>query len=227
MSDTFDSTRDARVAVVTGHHPFDVPHFQDAFRSMPGVLAYPQDLCEFSSDVARLRDDYAAVVFYMMPLQTPGSETEWWDRGIRGALDRLGETEQGIVVLHHALLAYRDWDRWHGLIGLDNRTYKSYHPGEQVTSQIADSSHPITRGLESWTMTDETYVMGDAGPDSHVLVTYDHPRSMHTIAWTRALGKARVFCYAAGHDRLTYADPNFRELLRRGILWAAHREDSI
>jgi type 1 glutamine amidotransferase len=32
-----------------------------------------------------------------------------------------------------------------------------------------------------------------------------------------------VFCYQAGHDNVTWQDPNFREVLRRGLLWSARR----
>jgi type 1 glutamine amidotransferase len=59
--------------------------------------------------------------------------------------------------------------------------------------------------------------------DSHVLLTTDHPKSMRTIAWTRQVGQARVFCLESGHDRVTFADPNFRTVLGRGIAWAANQ----
>ena len=59
--------------------------------------------------------------------------------------------------------------------------------------------------------------------DSHVLLTTNHPKSMRTIAWTRQVGQARVFCLESGHDRVTFADPNFQVMLGRGIAWAANQ----
>jgi hypothetical protein len=225
MGESFDSTSDLKLAVVTGHHPFDVPRFADMFYDMPGVRPYMHDMCEFSTDVAKVRGSYDAVLFYMMRMPTPGDERDWFDKNIRPAMEQLGTTAQGIVILHHSILAFREWQHWSDLVGIDDRSIKSYHDGEQVTSQIVDTAHPITRGIEPWTMTDETYVVRDAGEGNQILITYDNPKSMKTIAWVRQFGEARVFCYVAGHDARTYQDASFREVLRRGIAWAAHRLD--
>jgi type 1 glutamine amidotransferase len=65
--------------------------------------------------------------------------------------------------------------------------------------------------------------MDEAGPDCHVLLTTDHPKSLRTLAWTRQHNKSRVFVLASGHDQKTYANPNFRTVLLRGIQWAAGR----
>ena len=72
-------------------------------------------------------------------------------------------------------------------------------------------------------MVDETYAMNDAGQGSDILLTTDHPKSMHTIAWTRQFKQARVFCLASGHDNRTYLDPSFRAVVARAIRWLAGR----
>ncbi len=72
-------------------------------------------------------------------------------------------------------------------------------------------------------MVDETYTINEPGPETHTLLTTDHPHSMHALAWTRTFGKARVFCCALGHDAQAFDNPNFRALLSRGITWAAGR----
>ena len=43
--------------------------------------------------------------------------------GVRTALSELGETQQGIVVWHHALLGHPDWPLWSDLIGIENRQF--------------------------------------------------------------------------------------------------------
>jgi type 1 glutamine amidotransferase len=72
-------------------------------------------------------------------------------------------------------------------------------------------------------MVDETYAMADAGTGSEILLTMDHPRSMKTIAWTRPYRNSRVFCFQCGHDNQAWENPNFREVLARGIRWTAGR----
>lgn len=213
-----------RVAVVTGGHSYDVPNFHRLFRDLAGVDAYIQSMDDFASSPKETRQSYDAVVFYIMLMAGPTDEGLAWYAGKPlTALSELGETSQGIVVLHHALLAYPEWPAWGELVGIPQNRNFGYHFGETVTTRIDNPAHPITQGIGSWTMVDETYIMPDAGPDSDVLLSYDHPKSNRTIAWARAYRRSRVFCYQAGHDNTAWANPSFREVLRRGILWSAGR----
>jgi len=38
-------------------------------------------------------------------------------------LEHLGQTAQGIVVLHHALLAYPQWPLWRSIAGIEGRSF--------------------------------------------------------------------------------------------------------
>jgi type 1 glutamine amidotransferase len=210
------------VAVVTGHHPYDVQAFQDVFRCIPDVQAYPQSLEEYGADTGRARERYDVVVFYHFHQETPADEQPWWAKGTREALEALGQRPQGILVLHHALLAFPDWGRWSDLCGIPDRRF-GYHPAQTLHVDVADAEHPITRGLAGWEMVDETYTMQDAAEDSHILLTTRHPRSMATLAWTRHYGQARVFCLQSGHDNQTFAHPQFRTVVAQGLRWLVGR----
>jgi len=201
-------------AVITGSHNFEVPDFIKMFRALPGVDFYPQSLENFAADLSHFRQKYETLVFYNMHSQlTPDFQAVY---------ESLGETPQGIVFLHHGMLAFRTWSRMAEITGSSVLDF-GYYPGEQVKVEIADSSHPITQGLMPWVMTDETYTMPGAGPSSQVLLTTDNPHSMPTLAWTRFYKQSRVFVFASGHGSETYADPNFQMVLSRGIHWAAGR----
>ena len=209
------STQPIMTAVITGNHPFEVIEFTNLFRHMPGIDPYPQYLENWADDLSHVRDRYQAIVFYNMHMEPPNEK-------VKAALEALGQVEQGIVFLHHGLLGFPKWQVWSSIIGIQNRSF-SYSNGETVHVQIADPDHPITKGQSPWTMIDETYAMDEAGPDSHVLLTTDHPKSLRTLAWTRKYEKSRVFVLASGHGKETYANPNFQTVLLRGIQWAAGR----
>jgi trehalose utilization protein len=212
----FPETPAIRTAVITGNHPFDVPAFHTMLRALPQVDFYLQDLANLVADTQGVLSQYDVLLFYSFHQPTPEGKA-------RATLERLGTTEQGIVVLHHALLAFPEWPLWSKLCDVRDRATFSYYHGQTLDLTVADPTHPITEGMASWRMVDETYLMEDAGKDSHVLLTTDHPKSMRTIAWTRQVGQARVLCTASGHDHQTYADPHFRRFLARGIHWAAGR----
>lgn len=215
-------TDQLKLAVVTGGHPYDVPNFHRLFRAIgDGMNVYIQHMDDFAASPAEVRQRYDVVLFYLMLMKGPSNEGNPWYAGKPlTALEELGQTAQGIVMLHHAILAYPEFDVWHALTGISERSF-GYHIGETVIAHITEPDHPIVNGLHDWTMTDETYTMAEPDMDSRVLLTYDHLKSMRAIAWTREYGKARVFNYQAGHDNATWQDQNFRAVLQRGIVWAA------
>lgn len=210
-----------RVAVVTGRHPFDVPGFHTMFRSLPEADCYIQHMEDYITASPETLAGYDVVLFYNMHMETPtGEEPGWAEKGIKAALERLGESQQGIFVLHHALLAFPGWPLWSEIVGIPDRRFNFYHD-ESIHVEVANPEHPITRGLAPFDIVDETYTMADAGPESEILLTAQHPRSMKTLAWTRCYKRARVFCLELGHDNSAFAHPNFRTLVARGIAWCA------
>ncbi len=220
MAEDFHTTTRIKTAVVTGQHPFDVPAFHALFRSMPEIDFYPQHLDDFVADDAKVRKLYDAVVFYNFHQETPGDD----QKAVRQAIEQLGEVKQGIVVLHHAILAYRQWPVWSELCGFYARGF-GYDHDQTVHVEIANRAHPITQGLADWDMIDETYSMDSpkAEDGNDILLTVTHPLSMKVIGWTRQHKNARVFCFQSGHDGQTFANPGFHTVLSRGIQWAAGR----
>ena len=109
------------------------------------------------------------------------------------------------------------------------------HPGNCIPSytvEITDASHPITRGIQPFTLTNTEQYYMHTDPGNHVLCTTTF-RGEHgdtdlypagtvmPYAWTREYGKGRVFIACWGH---TYADfdvPEAAEIVRRGLAWAA------
>jgi type 1 glutamine amidotransferase len=203
-------------AVITGSHAFDVPEFDRMWRSFTGIDPYQQDLDNLLADAGKTLDRYDALAFYNMPRTVPEGK-------VLEGMERCGESSQGIVIIHHALLGFAGWPRWCEICGVQRGDNFSYHPNESVPVAVADPDHAITRGLAPFTITDETYVMTNAAEGSNVLLTTTHPQSLRTIAWTRQYKKARVFCIALGHDALAYRNPSFRTLIERGVAWAAGR----
>jgi hypothetical protein len=213
-----------KIAVITGGHPFDVQPFHQLFESLPEIEAYIQHSDEFASEPQEVRDSYDALVFYSMIKETPTDDVIWYAGKPKTALERLGQTKQGIVLIHHALLAYPDWPVWDEIAGMQSRFMRSYHPNERVKVDIADPQHPIVKGMAPWEVIDETYimknaVMPEAIPGNHIFLTTENPLSMKAFGWTRQYQQARVFCFPSGHGFATYTDPNFRAVLVNGIRW--------
>ena len=146
----------------------------------------------------------------------------WYAGKPKSVLEELGQTGQGIFMLHHSILAYREWPIWSQIVGFSDLTH-DVTMAQTLFVEVEDHEHPITSGVSGWDMVDETYKMCDPEPDSQILLTTKHPTSMRVLAWTRQYKNSRVFCYQSGHDNRTWDNPNFITMLWRGIEWCARR----
>ena len=214
-----------QVAVVTGGHSYDVPNFHRFFRQFTTMDVYIQHMQDFAASSQAVREAYDVVLFYIMLKDGPSDEGR---PGYAGkphtALSQLGQTKQGIFLLHHAILAYPEWPVWQALTGIETPWADfDYAHDERLTFQVTDPNHPITENLQNWAMIDETYTMPDTDTDSQILLSVDHPRSMRHIAWTRQYRHSPVFCLQSGHDKQTWGNENFQQMVERGILWCAGR----
>ena len=216
-----------KTAIVTGGHSYDVPGFHDLFRGLPGVDPYIQHMDDFASSTDTVRQQYGCIVFYTMLLETPLDGAEPWYAGNpHKAIQQLGLKNQGLVILHHGLVAYPQWDLWSQIVGKTARKTFGYKFDQSINVAIAQPNHPIVSGLRDWSMVDETYQLSDADaedalPGNEILLTVDHPESMRTVAWVRQFRDSRVFCLQLGHDSQSWANKQFQEILHRGILWAS------
>ena len=130
---------------------------------------------------------------------------------------------------------------WHGGVADSFRSRVEYqfmvggqwvaHPGNIIpyTVQITEAD-PITEGLADFEMNSEQYYM-HVDPGNEVLATTtfsgehgDAPWIAGTVmpvVWKRYYGKGRVFYSSLGHVRKDFDVPEARELMLRGMLWAA------
>lgn len=212
-----------KVAVITGGHHYNVIAFHQLFRELEGINAYVQHLADFVASRPEVRNSYDVLVFFthlkreLTDLGAPPGQKDT----AQSIIEALGTTRQGLVLLHHSLLAFPEWQAWSELVGIQTRKLSRYDHDETIPVQIADSDHPITQGLSDWTITDETYLMPDAEGDNHILLTTSHPHSMKTLAWVRQHGLSRVFCLQLGDNAPAWQHPCYRQLLTQAIHWCS------
>jgi len=129
---------------------------------------------------------------------------------------------------------------WHGGLADSFRSSVNYeymiggqwvaHPGGVIDYEvnIADPMDPITAGLTDFKMHSEQYYM-QVDPNNKVLATtrfsgqYDRwiKDVVMPVVWKKPFGKGRVFYTSLGHVASDFDVPQAREIVKRGILWAA------
>jgi len=219
-----------RVLFTYGGHGFDETEFYRMFDALPG-MTYTRALLPRDADLLRpgLEKQYDVIVMYDMAGKfTPRQEQN---------LIELLKTGIGVVSLHHNLCSHEDWPQYGQIIGgryfqkpetIDGKAFAPSHylHDQHMEVKIADADHPITLGLSDFHMDDETYWDFWVSPDSHVLLTVDHPRCGHNVAWVTQFGNSRVFYLMFGHGPSAWRNPIYQQLLIRGIHWASERTTS-
>jgi type 1 glutamine amidotransferase len=129
---------------------------------------------------------------------------------------------------------------WHGGMGDSFRNNVDYqfmvggqwvvHPGGVIDYEvnITDHEDPITKGLSDFKMHSEQYYV-HVDPSNEVLATTTFNGDVYPwidgvtipVVWKRRYGDARVFYASVGHVAADFDVPEAREIVERGMLWAA------
>ncbi len=209
------------VLIVTGGHSFDEQAFLAAFDSI-GNVRYEHKRFGRGAETLLAResiDRYDVMVFYDMNNEYRSHRDAWLE------LLRAG---QPTLFLHHALGANTDWAEYGNIVGA--RANFGPKPAPGVTTwkhdvefkvHIADTAHPITRGLSDFTILDETYKNSFPVEDVHVLLTTEHESSDRVIGWTHKYEKSPIVYIQLGHGPSAYNNRHFRLLLENSIRWLA------
>ena len=217
--------RKAEVALITGGHGFEEKPFLALFDSM-GAISYDRldqkDDSEFLEDISDWQ--YDVIVLYGMTQKI----SEQRRRNLLKLLDR----GVGVVALHHTAAAFQDWPEFGNIIGtkfftkdtvVDGKLHKkcTYLHDADMNIRVESGSHPITKGLEAFTVHDETYKGCRFDPKAEVLLTTDHPASDSTVCSVKTYRNARVCYIELGHGPSIFADPSYRRLVAQAIAWTA------
>lgn len=131
---------------------------------------------------------------------------------------------------------------WHGGMGDSFRQDTNYqfmvggqwvaHPGGIIDYEvnITKPDDPIVEGLSDFQMNSEQYYM-HVDPGNEVLATTtftgEHgdagwiAGTVMPVVWKRRWGQGRVFYTSLGHVAKDFEVPEAKEIVRRGLLWAA------
>ncbi|WP_375400895.1 ThuA domain-containing protein [uncultured Amnibacterium sp.] len=149
----------------------------------------------------------------------------------------------GLVGWHGGIVdSFRDSADYLQLVGGQFAHHASVHPPQQSTGAPGDHdqehtveftelgrSHPVTEGLQDFSLTTEQYwVLSDAYNEVLATTTqakrdfdaWDRPVTFPAV-WTRHWGDGRIVVTTAGHGLETVQHPSVRRIIEQGLLWAA------
>ncbi|HSA56010.1 MAG TPA: PVC-type heme-binding CxxCH protein [Gemmatimonadaceae bacterium] len=153
-------------------------------------------------------DRYHALVLYNNHIRVEPAQLN--------ALLRFVGEGGGLVVLHCASASFQNSEEFIRLVGA---AFKSHGTGTFGAVRVA-GDHPAIRGVPTWESWDETYVHTKHNPvDRTVLEVRRENGHDEPWTWVRTYGRGRVFYTAWGHDRRTWGQEGFQQLVGQGIRW--------
>ena len=138
-------------------------------------------------------------------------------------LDRFVRAGGGLLALHTAVICFDAEPTWHRLVGASWDWEHSSHPPlgpVSIAVTEAGRAHPVTAGLEGFTITDEVYGFLDEELGLVPLLTGTHSGRDHPLVWARPVGDGRVVTALLGHGPDSFDHPAHRRLLRQAAAWA-------
>ena len=212
-----------RILVITGGHEFTTSFFE-IFNSYTDVthdtVSQPRaNKLIASADVEK----YDALVFYDMWQEiTPDQKKAY--------LKMLNDGK-GMVFLHHSLVSYQKWDEFIKIVGgqyiegefhdPEKGKVSSYAEDISLDIKVVDKLHPVTEGIDDFTLIDEGYKDVKILPDIHPLLAVSHAKCAPYVAWVYKYNNARIVYIMLGHGPEAHSNPNYRKLIRNAISWVA------
>lgn len=151
------------------------------------------------------------------------------DRQEREALLEFLDNGGGVVVLHHSIANYPDWDDWwrNHVGGLyvfsgDGKLPPSrYFAGFEGVA-VKAGPHPVTRRFNrAWRYMDESYEGLWISKDVTPLLRTTAFGSDELLAWIGPSDSRRVAYIQPGHDARIMREPVYLNLLEDSLVWAA------
>lgn len=215
-----------KVLVVTGTHNYNHPAFDTMIESFSGMECTIMEMGKDPGSLFESGDEfpYDAIVMYNYKQSLSPEHQQ--------NLVEILNSGVGLTVLHHAIAGFPGWLDYENIIGatyvLKEQTRGTKHylrptwkHGVDMNIKVEDPGHPITKGVEDFTIHDETYKAWVYHDGNHMLLSTENELSNTQIAWTRTKGNTHVFCIQLGHDEQTFENEHYRQLLKQGIKWTA------
>ena len=159
----------------------------------------------------------------------PEQATQWNPAAIQALFDFV-KRGGGFVCIHSASFAHYDCPPFFEITG--GRWGDSTHHGpiSEFRVQITHKTHPITKGVQDFTIKDELWVDLECSPSAKVLCVAqadeyrNTPGKLEPVVLITEYGKGRGYYLALGHDVAVMAHPDWQKLLMQGTKWAAKKK---
>lgn len=208
------------VLVVRGGHPYDTPDFENMCKNLDGVdVDLVLDAHFKSMKLDKIKEKYDGILFL--------NQNKYYEESGKTKQKYVDLTNEGIglVFLHFTLSSQPNWDQYHDIVGgkwflgkftPDKAKRSTYFIDLTVDVKVADKKHPVTKGLNDFTMTDVFYGNIHMEPEVHILLDSDNS-DLAPIAWAQKYNNSKVVYIMPGYSKKAFTNPNYKTLVANAL----------
>lgn len=135
---------------------------------------------------------------------------------------------KGLIVLHHALGSYNNWEWWwkevvggkYQMKDTAEINKSDYKQGEEI-DMVVENNHFISETLGNFKFVDETYKNLWISPKVDIIYKTSNPNSDGPTAWISAFNESKVIVIQPGHAESAHKDINYKNLIHRAVQWVS------
>jgi len=159
---------------------------------------------------------YPVVLLAKSDAVSASDRTPWVTPEVEQAFVDYVRSGKGLLAVHSGTV-YKERPMMRALLG----GVFDQHPKQCPVTVQPVAGHPLTRGVQPYTVTDEHYhmLMDDPAVDLFLNTISEH--GTQPGGWTRAEGEGRVCVLTPGHTVEAFTQPGFLQLLRNALAWCA------
>jgi len=224
--DPFD--RRPHALVLVGDQPHEPGHIIEGLKP---VFAAVGVVPHFAVDVRALTAGNLSQVKLLVilrdglqrPTDDPAANYQWMTLPQQEAVVRFVTGGGGFLNLHNSMGLYPDGGPYLKLAG---GRYIGHGPLERFRVEVVDADHPITRGVDRFSVADEQHTPPYDGGKVHLLLRNrsDDGKVVAAAGWAYEPGRGRLCHLANGHTRESLQHPMFRRLMQNAINWCLRRD---
>ena len=213
----------ARLLLLLGGMWHDFDGFAAAMRDLFGMEGDVEATYDLDALLDLERDKYAAVISYTcLTEHLEGHEFSGPEGMTDEQVDALCgwvRAGGGLLAAHAATVTGRSKPALGQLLG---GVFVSHPERFAVTVHPLNRKHPITEGIEAFTVHDECYISAYVpGLDIH-MAALDRG-VLYPLVWSKEEGRGRVVFVAPGHDESVWTAAPYRRLMLQAMRWIMTR----
>lgn len=215
--------------VLIGDRPHEPRHIEEGLRP---VFQATQVVPHFTVDVRALSaenlNQVRLLVILRDGMQWPDGQDKpgrvWMTPEQERAVVDFVERGGAFLNLHNSMGLYPAGGPYLNLVG---GRYIGHGPLERFRVEVVDPNHPITRGVQDFTVADEQHTPPYDMTKAHLLLqNRSDDGNIAAAGWAYEPGRGRLCHLANGHTREALLHPMVQRLMRNAVNWCLRREET-